>query len=114
MTKVKGEEIVKFLTDVFDALFSILVDPVDSILTELRTGRGSSLGSILDPTELSRYELHQMDISTCDRPVFDCLVKNKNWFSYNCNSKLLMRHLFCLFAKRYDVLFYFIRFIFLD
>ncbi|CAL8078440.1 unnamed protein product [Orchesella dallaii] len=72
--KVDGAEIVKFLTDVFDALFSILVDPVDSILTELRSGRASIYGSVLDSSELRKYELGQMDIGTCDRPVFDCLI----------------------------------------
>lgn len=72
---MKGEEIVKFLTDVFDALFSILVDPVDGILTELRSGRASFLNNIMDPAELRRYETGQMDnTGTCDRPVFDCLV----------------------------------------
>lgn len=72
--QVKGEEIVKFLTDVFDALFTILVDPVDPILTELKSGRSSTLGSAIDPNELRKYETGKMANTTCDRPVFDCLV----------------------------------------
>lgn len=69
---MRGEEIVKFLTDVFDALFSILVDPVDPIITELRSGRASMLGN-MDPNELRLYEVDSE--GPCDRPVFDCLVR---------------------------------------
>ncbi|CAG7727806.1 unnamed protein product [Allacma fusca] len=64
---VKGDEIVKFLPDVFDALFLILVDPIESIQSELRTVRHSL---VIEP---SLYEENLL-IETCDRPVFECLI----------------------------------------
>lgn len=62
VTEVNGEEIVKFLPYVFNALFSILVESVESIMNELFSG-SETVNIALFRTE------------NCDRAVFDCLVR---------------------------------------
>jgi hypothetical protein len=60
---VPDAEIVKFLPDVFDALFYVLVKPVETILQELSI---QWTGNVLQQF---------VDIKNkCDRIIFDCLV----------------------------------------
>lgn len=59
--KVPGEEIVKFLPDVFDALFNILVDPLETVLTQISGEKiEDCFGAI--------------NMESSDRNVFECLV----------------------------------------
>jgi hypothetical protein len=74
VTKVSGEEIVKFLNPIFDALFLILVDPMEQIQTELRSGRQSVVGDFLNPTNGFLYEHGCTSPATCDRSVYECLL----------------------------------------
>ena len=68
VTRVSGDEIVKFLPDIFDALFLILVDPIESIQSELKSVRQSLV------IQSRFFEDATLLTETCDRPVFECLV----------------------------------------
>lgn len=63
VVKVSGEEIVKFLPDIFDALFFILVKPIESILSDLMI--------VGNPIVESNFVESK---EKCDRQIFECLV----------------------------------------
>ncbi|XP_021951267.1 dedicator of cytokinesis protein 2 isoform X4 [Folsomia candida] len=72
VTKVGGEEIVKFLHPILDALFLILVDPMEQISTELQTGGRHSIFGDLSTSASLLYR--SSSAVSCEHEVFNCLL----------------------------------------
>lgn len=70
--KVPGEEFMKCLTDILDALFAILADPLDLVLSELED---TFSPEIIEALPESGYE--NFDSEVCDGNVVDCLVRTQ-------------------------------------